>query len=90
MIYIPVSIRGTFHVRDAMVDLLGRNVPFYVSIYPKVTNKDGLAHEGILTTARKKHELLEPIIEEAIQVEIVVCEMMFLETSRLHSYSGRT
>jgi len=54
---IVVALRGTFHVRDAIVDVCGRNEPFL----------NGLAHSGILKTAQKKREKIVPVLKESLR-----------------------
>ncbi|ELR14039.1 lipase [Acanthamoeba castellanii str. Neff] len=54
---VVIAIRGTFHLRDALTDLVASYEPF----------EDGVAHCGILHTAQKKLELLEPFLIEALR-----------------------
>eukprot|EP01113_Clastostelium_recurvatum_P011914 TRINITY_DN1611_c0_g1_i3.p1 TRINITY_DN1611_c0_g1~~TRINITY_DN1611_c0_g1_i3.p1 ORF type:complete len:545 (+),score=130.67 TRINITY_DN1611_c0_g1_i3:80-1714(+) len=65
---IVVSIRGTFHARDTLTDLVATTTPFM----------GGYAHKGILQAAKRKHALLAPIVLDALvryhnEYSVVVC-----------------
>jgi sn1-specific diacylglycerol lipase len=79
---IVISIRGTFHIRDALTDLVASYEPFedgfahwYVTPHPFITCDaaidclpSGLPFpSGILHTAQRKLELLEPFLIEALR-----------------------
>eukprot|EP01133_Synstelium_polycarpum_P017259 gene17259-20568_t len=55
---IVLSIRGTFHARDLLSDLVATNTPFL----------DGLAHTGILKCAQNKFKELSPILIEQLEI----------------------
>eukprot|EP01090_Pellita_catalonica_P017196 TRINITY_DN5131_c0_g1_i1.p1 TRINITY_DN5131_c0_g1~~TRINITY_DN5131_c0_g1_i1.p1 ORF type:complete len:512 (+),score=111.68 TRINITY_DN5131_c0_g1_i1:29-1537(+) len=52
---IVVTIRGTFHLRDALVDMVGRYEPFLT----------GFAHCGMAKAAKGKYKTLMPVILKA-------------------------
>eukprot|EP01116_Phalansterium_solitarium_P011329 TRINITY_DN26975_c0_g1_i1.p1 TRINITY_DN26975_c0_g1~~TRINITY_DN26975_c0_g1_i1.p1 ORF type:complete len:617 (+),score=202.54 TRINITY_DN26975_c0_g1_i1:25-1851(+) len=54
---IVVALRGTFHMRDLLIDLCGANEPLM----------DGLAHSGILRTALNKAAKLQPVVAGALE-----------------------
>eukprot|EP01116_Phalansterium_solitarium_P023740 TRINITY_DN8471_c0_g1_i1.p1 TRINITY_DN8471_c0_g1~~TRINITY_DN8471_c0_g1_i1.p1 ORF type:complete len:550 (+),score=46.18 TRINITY_DN8471_c0_g1_i1:118-1767(+) len=54
---VVVAVRGTFHVRDALADLVGIYEPF----------KGGYAHKGMLRSARTKLDDLMPKIIAALK-----------------------
>jgi len=47
-----VAIRGTFHIRDVLTDLVAAYIPF----------KGGLTHSGILAAAQEKFKDLTPLL----------------------------
>lgn len=54
---VVLSIRGTFHVKDAMADLVANATQFM----------DGHAHSGMLVCARKKLEMIRNALYTALQ-----------------------
>ncbi|EFA75426.1 hypothetical protein PPL_11506 [Heterostelium album PN500] len=54
---IVMSIRGTFHARDVLTDLVATNTPFL----------DGYAHTGILRSAQNKFNELSPLLLEQLK-----------------------
>eukprot|EP01132_Coremiostelium_polycephalum_P007498 gene7498-9214_t len=56
---IVLSIRGTFHARDILTDLVATSTPFL----------EGFAHTGILRCAQKKFNELSPIILEQLEMK---------------------
>ena len=54
---IIISVRGSFHVKDALVDLIASASPF----------KNGFAHTGMLECARRKLEAIQPPLNEAFK-----------------------
>eukprot|EP01119_Soliformovum_irregulare_P019635 TRINITY_DN6267_c0_g1_i2.p1 TRINITY_DN6267_c0_g1~~TRINITY_DN6267_c0_g1_i2.p1 ORF type:complete len:451 (+),score=131.58 TRINITY_DN6267_c0_g1_i2:692-2044(+) len=53
---VVLAIRGTFHIKDALTDLVAKYEPF----------KGGKAHGGILRAAKEKHAELTPILLETL------------------------
>jgi len=54
---IVVAIRGTFHIKDCLTDLIASYEPFM----------GGYAHTGILNAAKKKFQDLTPILIETLK-----------------------
>jgi len=54
---IVISLRGTFHIKDCLTDLVASNEPFM----------EGFAHCGILRTASNKFEVFYPYLLDALK-----------------------
>ena len=52
------AIRGTFHLKDALTDLIARSVTF----------QSGEAHGGMLKCAQKKLEVVKDILLDTLKV----------------------
>ena len=76
---IIVAFRGTFHIKDALSDLVATSVPFmvrlfgcsaryFVSTLHSRMQKGGAAHGGIMQCATRKMANIRPILEELVLV----------------------